>query len=133
VTERKRGREGDLILGDSGRRFKAQVLHEYIAPRCHLRHLCTNSLVSLGSCENVQKSLISERECCLLVLDSVTSTPQWIRQPKPRDVSVPAHLRTKRFNLIVHTNTKPGIWSDLCFSGFLGYDDFSRRQHREKL
>jgi hypothetical protein len=25
-----------------------------------------------------------ERVCCLLVLDSVTSTPQWIRQPKPR-------------------------------------------------
>ena len=24
--------------------------------------------------------------CCLLLLDSVTSTPQWIRQPKPRDV-----------------------------------------------
>jgi hypothetical protein len=24
--------------------------------------------------------------CCLLVLDSVTSTPQWIRQPKPRNV-----------------------------------------------
>ena len=23
--------------------------------------------------------------CCLLVLDSVTSTPQWIRQPKLRD------------------------------------------------
>jgi hypothetical protein len=27
-----------------------------------------------------------ERVCCLLVLNSVTSTPQWIRQPKPRDV-----------------------------------------------
>jgi hypothetical protein len=27
-----------------------------------------------------------EGACCLLVLDSVTSTPQWIRQPKPRDV-----------------------------------------------
>ena len=27
-----------------------------------------------------------ESVCCLLVLDSVTSTPQWIRQPKPRDV-----------------------------------------------
>jgi hypothetical protein len=26
------------------------------------------------------------RECCLLILDSVTSTPQWIRQQKPRDV-----------------------------------------------
>jgi hypothetical protein len=25
-----------------------------------------------------------ERVCCLLVLNSVTSTPQWIRQPKPR-------------------------------------------------
>jgi hypothetical protein len=23
-------------------------------------------------------------ECCLLVLDSVTSTPQWIRRTKPR-------------------------------------------------
>jgi len=29
---------------------------------------------------------MGERVCCLLVLDSVTSTPQWIRQPKPRDV-----------------------------------------------
>ena len=26
------------------------------------------------------------RECCLLVLKSVISTSQWIRQPKPRDV-----------------------------------------------
>ncbi len=26
--------------------------------------------------------------CCLLVLDSVTSIPQWIRQPKPRDHDV---------------------------------------------
>ena len=26
-----------------------------------------------------------ERVCCLLVLDSVTYTPQWIRQLKPRD------------------------------------------------
>ena len=27
-----------------------------------------------------------ERVCCLLVIDSVTSTPQWMRQPEPRDV-----------------------------------------------
>jgi hypothetical protein len=27
-----------------------------------------------------------ERVCGLLVLNSVTSTPQWIHQPKPRDV-----------------------------------------------
>jgi hypothetical protein len=29
---------------------------------------------------------LQERVCCLLVLDSVTSTHQWIRQPKPSDV-----------------------------------------------
>ena len=27
-----------------------------------------------------------ERVCCLLVLDSITSTPQWMRHPKSRDV-----------------------------------------------
>jgi hypothetical protein len=27
-----------------------------------------------------------ERVCCLLALNSVTSTPQWIRQPKPRGI-----------------------------------------------
>ena len=26
------------------------------------------------------------RECCLLVLNSVNSTPQWIRQPELRDM-----------------------------------------------
>ena len=28
------------------------------------------------------KTLLLESVCCLLVLDSVTSTPQWIRQPE---------------------------------------------------
>jgi hypothetical protein len=33
---------------------------------------------------------VCDRECyLLLVLDSVTSTPQWIRQPEPRDVHHP--------------------------------------------
>ena len=31
-------------------------------------------------------NLDKRRMCCLLVLNSVTSTSQWIRQPKPRDV-----------------------------------------------
>ena len=31
-----------------------------------------------------QAPVQAERVCCLLVLDSITSTPQWIRQPKPR-------------------------------------------------
>jgi hypothetical protein len=43
----------------------------------------------------------SERVCCLLVLNSVTSTPQWIRQPKPcgvvydnnKENAVGGHLR----------------------------------------
>ena len=30
--------------------------------------------------------MMRESVCCLLVLNSVTSTPQWICQPKPRDV-----------------------------------------------
>ena len=28
------------------------------------------------------QQMLKERVCCLLVLNSVTSTPQWIRQPK---------------------------------------------------
>jgi hypothetical protein len=31
-----------------------------------------------------RNDLRTESVCCLLVLDTVTSTPQWIRQPKPR-------------------------------------------------
>jgi hypothetical protein len=30
----------------------------------------------------------AERVCCLLVLNSVTSTPQWIRQPRPRGLTL---------------------------------------------
>jgi len=41
-----------------------------------------------------------ERECCLLVLNSVTSTPQWIRGPGPRD-------------LCLYTRPRPGL-RDLC-------------------
>jgi hypothetical protein len=35
--------------------------------------------------DHITRQAESGGECCLLVLDSVTSTPQWIRQPKPRD------------------------------------------------
>jgi hypothetical protein len=34
--------------------------------------------------------------CCLLVLDSVTSNPQWIRQPKPRGYLQEGHKRLFR-------------------------------------
>ena len=53
--------------------------------------LCENS----SERENGKYMSVLEREitrgqresvCCLLVLDSVASTPQWIRQQKPRDV-----------------------------------------------
>jgi hypothetical protein len=30
----------------------------------------------------IEAAPVHERECCLLVLNSVTSTPQWIRQPE---------------------------------------------------
>ena len=32
--------------------------------------------------------------CCLLVLDSVTSTPQWIRKPRPRNMLLLFRIRT---------------------------------------
>ena len=32
--------------------------------------------------EGESREFLGERECCLLVLNAVTSTPQWIRQPK---------------------------------------------------
>jgi len=37
-----------------------------------------------GGEESVGRGREGESVCCLLVLDSVTSTPQWIRQPRPR-------------------------------------------------
>ena len=42
------------------------------------------------------KDIIIERVCCFLVLDSVTSTPQWIRQPRPRDETSPTRLCGRR-------------------------------------
>ena len=42
----------------------------------------------------VAETGIPEKVCCLLVLDSVTSTPQWIRQPKPRDVLLESLLES---------------------------------------
>jgi len=45
----------------------------------------SNLYTAVDSCSSgVKASLIGERVGSLLVLDSVTSTPQWIRQPKPR-------------------------------------------------
>jgi hypothetical protein len=35
---------------------------------------------------SARESVVCEGECCLLVLNSVVSTPQWIHQPVPRDV-----------------------------------------------
>ena len=35
--------------------------------------------------------------CCLLVLDSVISTPQWIRQPRPRVYSEEGTYHTRLF------------------------------------
>ena len=43
----------------------------------YMRHsVCVCVCVCVCACD--------DNMCCLLVLDSVTSTPQWIRQPKPR-------------------------------------------------
>jgi hypothetical protein len=50
---------------------------------------CVSVLVCVCVCVCVcvpsSHTISRESVCCLLVLDSVTSTPQWIRQPKPRE------------------------------------------------
>ena len=55
-------------------------LSQFTGDRSPANKLQTSFVPSLGGFFH------SRRVCCLLVLDSVTSTPQWIRQPKPRDV-----------------------------------------------
>ena len=47
-------------------------------PLSHTYTACTATVTNASPCPR-------ERVCCLLALNSVTSTPQWIRQPKPRD------------------------------------------------
>ena len=42
--------------------------------------------LEIACCSFCSFDIVIECVCCLLVLDSVTSTPQWIRQPKPCDV-----------------------------------------------
>ena len=56
--------------------------------------------------------------CCLLVLNSVTSTPQWICQPKPRDLTINSTVHSLRTDLhSLRTNprkfvTKPSLRLD---------------------
>ena len=45
---------------------------------------CTMEFL-IAICLGVVRLGVGERVCCLLALDSVTSTPQWIRQPTPPD------------------------------------------------
>ncbi len=71
VTGRKeregRGRSERLR---SERDSYSSILACFVTDRC------------IGLSASVFVPLYRERECCLLVLNSVTSTPHWIRQPK---------------------------------------------------
>jgi hypothetical protein len=53
----------------------------------------------------------TERVCCLSVLNSVTSTLQWIRQPKPRD----ADLLKKGGRVVYSTCSRHTqlVWSNI--------------------
>ena len=46
-------------------------------------YLCARAM---RGCEVSQRVTLLERVCCLMVLNLVTSTPQCIRQPGPRDM-----------------------------------------------
>ena len=68
------------IVRISRNRKMAVLQRAKVLQRRGLNGWQSNSLVSSAPC------FAAQRVCCLLVLDSVTSTPQWIRQPKPRGV-----------------------------------------------
>jgi len=48
-------------------------------------------------------------ECCLLVLDSVTSTPQWIRRTKPRARERERERERETLNAQTNTHTHTHI------------------------
>ncbi len=56
--------------------------------RCSGRHFAAKCLpLQPSSCyPGGARNSLRESVCCLLMLNSVTSTPQWIRQPKPCDM-----------------------------------------------
>jgi hypothetical protein len=63
--------------------LKESLIAHFVSTASHLYHRPWGCIRD-AKVEKVSDAL--ERDCCLLVLNSVTSTPQWIRQPKPRDV-----------------------------------------------
>ncbi len=54
--------------------------------------------ISLSDSSQAHLINTSSRESCLLVLNAVTSTPQWIRQPEPRDMH-DVHITKKYYFL----------------------------------
>ena len=57
-----------------------------VAPIAHPYALCVyNAYACVCVCVRA-RACLRARVCCLLVLDSVTSTPQWTRQPESRDM-----------------------------------------------
>jgi hypothetical protein len=45
--------------------------------------------------------------CCLLVLNLVTATPQWIRHPEPRDTELEKNLQ------ITLLPSRPNFWTGM--------------------
>ena len=83
---------------------------------------------AFGGCPRVRRErervcvCVRERECCILVLDSVTSTPQWIRQQKPRDCAVQRPLH-RMLSLRPHTCAHPLAPAAEMFSTIRQFSD----------
>jgi len=81
---------------------------------CVIGRLYTQSVRVYYPPHRTRKAL---RVFCLLVLNSVTSTPQWIRQPKPRNRYC-SNTQQQRGGL--HTQAATGMPSQLMTSSVFG-------------
>jgi len=83
-VSREQARE--LVLKNIDNDPSLESLREAIS-RISLNHDIEQDVQTLRFITDPKIHYVLLRKCVsLLVLDSVTSTPQWIRQPKPRDI-----------------------------------------------
>ena len=92
-------------------------------------HACNISVNGIGLCTDM---CVSKKKCCLLVLNSITSPPRWIRQPQLSgvqcmvcvcvlfffaDVPAPVFSGTSAFSLrLMPSRLTPGTTSVLTVS-----------------
>ena len=88
---------------------------------------CTETETETRSVPSIKVKMMM---CCLLVLDSVTSTPQWIRQPRPRVYLKEGTYHTRLFR---GTSTNDMKWINFAEPIKVQWDDEKQiKRYRKK-